>query len=351
MKLSKRKARVLSSAIQDWENNALITPEQAKQLRRSYQIVGFDWRLLAVYSFWIAITCLIIAVGVLLADDYLLALLAQIIDTPASVLALLSAGIAAACYIIGTRRRDKYPEKNISNEATFFFGVFMTAVTVAFLRETSGIAHRYDALLLLLLTLVYGVLGIRLSSILIWLFALISFGAWEMVQTYELASPEGYFLGMNQALRFVFVGIAVLAVSRYTERRADYQYLSEPTLFVGLLYLLSTLWLLSIFGNYADATEWADVPQFHLLPWSILAGLVCLGVIYLGIRFDNPLCRSFGITFLLINLYTRYFEYFWESMHKTIFFAILALSFWVLGTKAEKLWQLGRQLQSESQKH
>lgn len=351
MKLSKRKARVLRSAIDDWEKGTLITPEQAQQLRQSYQIVGFDWRLLAVYSFWIAISCLIIAVGVLLADDYLLALLAQIIDTPASVLALLSAIIAATCYILGTRRREQSPEKNISNEATFFFGVFMTAVTAAFLRETSWIGYRYDAQLLLLLTLIYGILGIRLNSILIWLFALISFAAWEVVQTYELASPEGYFLGMNQALRFVFVGIAVLAVSRFTERRARYQYLSEPTLFIGLLYLLSALWLLSIFGNYADATAWADVPQVTLLPWSILAALVCFGVIYLGIRYDNTLCRSFGITFLLINLYTRFFEYFWDSMHKTIFFAILALSFWLIGTKAEKLWQLGQQRLSNQQRH
>jgi hypothetical protein len=50
--------------------------------------------------------------------------------------------------------------------------------------------------------------------------------------------------------------------------------------------------------------------------------------------------RGFGITFIFINLYTRFFEYFWEGTHKAIFFAILAISFWYLGSRAEKIWHL-----------
>jgi hypothetical protein len=50
--------------------------------------------------------------------------------------------------------------------------------------------------------------------------------------------------------------------------------------------------------------------------------------------------RGFGLTFIFINLYTRFFEYFWEGTHKAIFFAILALSFWYLGSRAEKIWHL-----------
>ena len=40
--------------------------------------------------------------------------------------------------------------------------------------------------------------------------------------------------------------------------------------------------------------------------------------------------RKFGVTFLFINLYTKYFEFFWGVAHKAIFFTILALSFWVV---------------------
>jgi hypothetical protein len=50
--------------------------------------------------------------------------------------------------------------------------------------------------------------------------------------------------------------------------------------------------------------------------------------------------RGFGLTFLFINLYTRYFEYFWNTLHKAIFFALLAISFWFIGSRAEKIWNI-----------
>jgi len=341
MKLSKQKAKVLNSAIQNWEKEQLISDEQAEQLRHSYQVVGFDWKLLAVYSFWIAISCFIISIGILLADDYLMDLLAQIIDTPASILSAISAAIAVLFYRTGIRRRKKSPEKNISNEATFFFGILMTAVSGGFLSETTLLSTTHDAFFLLFLTSIYAVLGLRLSSVLIWLFALFGFGAWVLSQTSYLADPSGYFLGMNLPLRFVFVGLFITSLSLAASQREQYRHLKEPTLFVGLLYFLTALWLLSIFGNYEDLASWTKVRQIELLHWSLIAGTACLTTLYIGIKSDNTLCRSFGITFLLINLYTRYFEYFWESFHKTIFFAVLALTFWLIGSHAEKLWQIG----------
>ncbi|MFX7965213.1 DUF2157 domain-containing protein, partial [Acinetobacter baumannii] len=79
---------------------------------------------------------------------------------------------------------------------------------------------------------------------------------------------------------------------------------------------------------------------FH---WSLLFGLAALAAIWLGLKHDDAMLRGFGLTFLGINLYTRLFEFFWDSMPKTIFFALLGLSLWALGHYAEKIWQLGRQ--------
>ena len=350
MKLSKRKAQVLKSAIDTWEREASLTKEQADHPRQSYQIVGFDWKLLAVYSFWTAICCFIISIGVLLADDYLLDLLAKIFDAPAGVLSILTATIAALLYVAGIRRRQKHPNKTISNEATFFFGVLMTAVSVGFFGETTLYGSTHDALLLLLLTLIYGGLGLRLPSVLIWLFALFTFGCWVLAETSYLSDSGNYFWGMNHPLRFVFVGIGITALSLAFQRYPKQQHLQEPTRFVGLLYLFLSLWLLSVFGNFGDINAWSQVKQIELLHWSALAVVCCMVAIFIGIKFNDTLSRSFGITFLLINFYTRYFEYFWNSSHKTIFFAVLALSFWALGSRAEKLWRVGDKPSSTSVK-
>jgi len=51
-----------------------------------------------------------------------------------------------------------------------------------------------------------------------------------------------------------------------------------------------------------------------------------------------------GLVFFLVNIYTRYFEYFWDRTNKGIFFAILALSFWFVGKKAEQLRNRGNSI-------
>ena len=362
MKINKRQAKTLNEAITQWEKDNRIDQDTAESLRNSYEVVGFDWKLLAVYSFWIAITCFVISIGVLLADDYLMALLASLIDTPASVLAVISAGLAVASFAFGVRRRRRYPEKYFSNEAMYFFGVLWTAVSVGFLRETASFEDTHIALFLFGLTVIYGVIGFRLSSMLVWIFALLSFAAWGLEQSSYFAGTSDYFLGLNMAWRLVIIGLIVLATAwlfaKNKGKQADlaagtpvatnrFAYLQEPTRFIGLFYLLFALWLVSLFGNHSNAATWSKVSQISFLPWAILSGSVCLGLLYHGIKHADKLTRSFGITFLLINLYTRYFEYFWDAMHKTVFFALLALSFWLIGTKAEKLWQLSHIKENE----
>ncbi|MGF1735039.1 hypothetical protein [Photobacterium satsumensis] len=365
MKINKRQAKTLNEAITQWEKDDQITADTAKSLRNSYEVVGFDWKLLAVYSFWIAITCFIISIGILLADDYLMALLATLIDTPASVLSVISAMLAAASFTFGIKRRRRYPEKYFSNEAMYFFGVLWTAVSVGFLRETVWFSEFHDAIYLLILTLVYGAIGFRLSSMLVWIFALLSFAGWGLEQSSYFAEPSGYFLGLNMPWRLVVIGLFVLAIAWWFGHKqstvADaggnqaetlspankFVYLQDPTRFIGLFYLMFALWLVSLVGNHTSASTWSKVSQVSFLPWAVLSGLVCVGLLYHGIKHADKLTRGFGITFLLINLYTRYFEYFWDAMHKTVFFALLALSFWLIGTKAEKLWQLSHIKENE----
>jgi hypothetical protein len=107
-----------------------------------------------------------------------------------------------------------------------------------------------------------------------------------------------------------------------------------------LLYLFIALWILSIFGNYGDASSWRSVRQIELFHWGILFALAAIAAIVYGLKRDDYTSRAFGVTFLFINLYTKYFEYFWDATHKAVFFLILAVSFWMLGSRAEKIWNL-----------
>lgn len=341
MKVNKRQGQFLKDTINQWQQQQLIDAQQAQQLRHSYDVISFDWKLLAVYSFWVAIACFILSVILLIADDYLISLIAKIINTPASILAFFSAMIAAGLFYFGVRRRQRYPQKTVSNEAIFFFGVLITAITSVFLSHTAIALHWRESIFILLPTLIYLIVGIQLYSVLVWLFALIGIGLWVLTETSYLAQNHYLFWGMNIPLRFTIVGILIISASVALKRHSRLFFLQEATLFMGLMYFFNALWMLTIFGNYDSLSAWSHIKQIELWGWSVAMLLVTLSAIYYGIKNNNSLIRAFGIIFLLLCLYSRYFEFFWGTLHKAIFFAVLALSFWIIGSRAEKIWQLG----------
>ncbi|MCD9516139.1 hypothetical protein [Photobacterium carnosum] len=341
IKVNKRQEQLLNDTIAQWQQQQLIDTQQAQQLRQSYHVISFDWKLLAVYSFWAAIACFILSVILLVADDYLIALISHLIDTPASVLTILSAIIAGLFFYFGVKRRQRYPEKTVSNEAIFFFGVLITAVASGFLSHTTLALHWRESLFIIIPTVIYLIIGIQLRSVLVWLFALLGVGLWVLTETSYLAHDHYLFWGMNIPLRFTVIGLLIVGLSSIFKPNSRFYFTKEATQFIGLIYFFTALWMLTIFGNYDSLRAWSNIKQIELWGWSVAMLLITLSAIFYGIKYNDPLVRAFGIIFLLLCLYSRYFEFFWDTLHKALFFAILALSFWIIGGRAEKIWQLG----------
>jgi hypothetical protein len=201
--------------------------------------------------------------------------------------------------------------------------------------------EEHFSLMLLLAALSYGVLGIWFPSTLVWVFALLSLGGWLGLKTGYLSGWGAYYLGMSYPLQFFFFGTAVAVIGpALLKNWPSTQGLQRATRAVGLLYLFIALWLLSIFGNYMDGSVWFGARRAELLLWSLLFAGAAIAAIVHGVKYDDGMSRGFGLTFVFINLYTRYFEYFWHSLPKALFFGLLAISFWVIGKYAESLWQL-----------
>jgi len=341
MQVSKKEGRILDKAIQSWLEEDVISEAEGHKLKASYDVTSFDWMRVAKYSFWVAISCVLISVSSALADKWLMALFARLFNAPDSIKCIAFAILAGGLYFLGIRRKQAHPSKVYSNEAILFLGVVATAVAIAFLGKAIDTGSGHFSLLLLLAAIVYGALGLWFPSKLVWLFSLLSLGSWFGAETGYVSGWGAYYLGMNYPLRFVLFGLVLLTLGSYVfkEWQARRDFLA-PTKAVGLLYLFVALWILSIFGNYGDPDAWQRAKQIELFHWSILFAAAAMGAIVHGVKYDDGMTRGFGLTFIFINLYTRFFEFFWNGMHKALFFALLALSFWYLGTKAEKIWQL-----------
>ena len=92
---------------------------------------------------------------------------------------------------------------------------------------------------------------------------------------------------------------------------------------VGLLYINLSLWIMSIFGNYGDIDIWSEASQWELLIFSVIWGLADVAIFLIGSRSRNRMFTGYAIVFLILNLYTRYFEWFWDDMRKSLFFIVL----------------------------
>jgi hypothetical protein len=340
LNLDKQESEFLNRVIAHWEKEQLVSPEQAITLRQSAEVRGFDWMRLAKYSFWIALVCGGIAVGSLIISDKVLDWIKSLYDTPDIIISIGSAIIAVACFYFGRRRQKLFPERVFSNEATIFTGILFTACCIAYLGKTFDNGSGHYSLLFLLSVFVYGFLGWKLNSRLIWLFALVSLGSWFGTETGYQTRWSYYFLGMNYPLRFVLFGIVLLAACYLLKGKKWIERLWELTYVVGLLYLFISLWLLSIFGNYGQLEQWMQVKQLTLFYWGIISLAIAGAFTLFGLKTKDAIAREFGITFLLIFIYTKYIEYLWGHIPYTLFFAILAASFWFIGRKAEKIWNL-----------
>ncbi len=341
MKLSPKKAFLVRSSLTQWRESGLLTEAQAKTLNDDIQIIPFDWRRLAKYSMWASLVCIVTAIGSILADRALLELLETIFNAPylakCGALALLAAGL----YWWGVTRKLKYPKKVYSNEALLFLGVLATAGSVYSLGRAFDTGSGHFSILLFVSFVIYGLLGLSFKSNLIWIFALASLGSWFGTETGYASGWGAYYLGMNYPLRFILFGGVLVGGTFALQNLAWFKSFFRATLAMGMLYLFIALWILSIFGNYGDMYSWHAVKQIELFHWCLLFGIAAGAAIYHGLKFENGMTKGFGITFLFLNLYTRFFEYFWNGIHKAIFFTILGASFWYLGSKAEKIWNLG----------
>ncbi|MXV50791.1 DUF2157 domain-containing protein [Pedobacter sp. HMF7647] len=340
LNLDKNEANFLDQTIKYWREENLLNGEQVQKLQDSYHVKGFDWKRLAQYSFWIALVCGIVAIASLIIDDTVIRWLKKLYDTPDIIIGILSGGVAAFLFYRGRLLQKHQPQKVFSNEAVVFLAVLFTANFIAFTGKAFDNGSGHFSILFLISVFIYGYLAYSFNSNLIWIFALISLGSWFGTETGYQTDWSYYFLGMNYPLRFVLFGALIVLFSFLMRQFKPLQGFHTLTYLVGMLYLFISLWLLSVFGNFGSIDEWLKIKQIHLFYWAIFSAFVAIGFTLFGLKTKDEIAREFGITFLLINIYTRYFEYFWDNTNKTIFFAILALSFWLIGRKAEKIWNL-----------
>ncbi|MGG5415667.1 DUF2157 domain-containing protein [Edwardsiella tarda] len=343
MNITRKQERIIQQALVHWQQQGQITDSEYMKLVATLNIVAFDWQRLSRYAFWTAIACVLIALAnFFFADRELMNHMIAIFSSSWLIRIGAPLTLAIISYLWGGRRQRREIQWHYSTEAILFLGVTCTALMLWQLGEwlDNGSRHGAPQFLIGCGCVIYGAVAWFGRSGLVWLFFLLALGYWFGAETGYVSGWGAYWLGMNYPIRFVLFGSALLLTCFLLREELVKRRLFTISKAMGLMYLFIALWIMSIFGNY-DLDNSGNVTREALIPWAFLFAVVAGTCIYISLKTDDGMLRGFGLTFLTINLYTRFFEYFWDSLHNVVFFLILAVSLAVVGRYAEKIWHAG----------
>lgn len=334
MKLTNKEASLLDKVIEQWQEQNLVDEPTAKNLKDSYQSDPGDYKTLSFYAFFAAISCALLAFGALVLDEKWIERMRSYFSFSEFTIGALFAGLAVFLVWYIKRRKAKYINAVWANESLGILLGLSTCISITYFGKAISANSDGYYWLILAAGLALGTEAYLIKSKLLWMAMLLALTGWWTSFSYEQGHP--FFLGMNMPLRLL-VWSAVLVIVFYVLRRRPWmEAFSEVSYFVIWIMLLSAAWGVSVFGNY-DMEKWFTLRQFSVLPWAIGYTLLLAGLLFYAIKQKNKSLRDIVLLFLILNIYTRYFEYFWDVTNKGIFFTILALSFWLVGRKLEQI--------------
>lgn len=336
LEVDKKEAYLLQKAVRQWESDSLITQEQASRLKDTWKVREADWQMVTLYIFIAAISCGLMAFGSLVLDEKWIEVLRLKFSLTDGIISLLFAALTVFLCFHGYRRQQKHPDYSLNREVFWLLPILSVGVSVVYLGKTLGYLNGNYGAFWMLATITYGILGILLSSRLLWTATLICLIPAYVNLTYYMSADRSYFLGMNLPCRTILLAFIMIGFHQLFHNYRLYKPVRGITWTGSWLLLLLSGWMISIFGNSATWEEWQHVRQVQLLWWVAAFTILCVLVLIWGIKTQDAMVRDMAVLFLLLDLYTRYFEYLWDRTHKGVFFTILALSFWWLGKLLEK---------------
>jgi hypothetical protein len=317
----------------DWRHEGLIDPELSELLLSRFETGP---RLLSTALRWLGVFAL------LLFGSSILGLIGTVIGTASLMVApLLLAAIVVVAWRFGVRMatdpEQRYPTTGAILLTAGLICVFGALSLAFFAYGGADFEPVYPAFMLITAAAAIATAyryGLRWPLTLGLLLVFHALGNWH-----GYAGHGAYWLGIRDERVTAAASLLALGLGLWHEYRWEGEtqgrWLGFGHLYVifGLLYLNVCAWFLSLFPGG--------------LSWVLVFSALGIAQLVAGARLRDPRLVGFGIVFLSIDLYTRFFERFWNSLSKAEFFLLAGLIAVVAGALME-LKSRGERLDSDA---
>ncbi len=333
--MSKPISEVMAQESADWYHRGFISAETSERLAARYDR---EMSALSVIGRWLGIFAVLLLCGSVLA---LIAISGNVIVTGIFLL-LFAIGFWVVGIRMATGKDNRFPVTGSALVTVSFMALFGTLMAFsAALDELWNplFLERYVSLYLLIVAFcaiitayLYGLRWPLFLGVLLIFHAAGSYG-WY-------GGSGSYFFTISHPPSMA--GIAAVTVlcglmhrNLEADRLSRYAGFGQIMILLGLVYLNCSLWFMSIgaSGDYATAANW----RVERLFWLLLFTGSCIGQLVIGAFLADRTFLGFGIVFLSIDLYTQFFERFWDKLSAATFFVVVGIIAMALGYLFETL--------------
>jgi hypothetical protein len=154
------------------------------------------------------------------------------------------------------------------------------------------------------------ILAYALKNRLVLIHASVCFFVYFGGETGYMSGWGAYWLAMTYPVRFLVAGVGFLGIAwlHATQLRGEYQSFSRVYGHLGLLIIHLSLWFLAVFGYFEKEVRWEGASG-QRIAFSALWAAVSLASIWLSGTTGQRILRAYGLTFIVINVYTFYFQF------------------------------------------
>lgn len=288
---------MLRQDVSTWFADGIVDEATLRILQDRYESRRFGWMGVIKY---VGIT------GGLLAFFGVVGMITALTKSGAFAAVVLG-GVGGGVTYWGMRlagdSRDRYV---VSSKMVLTLGVVLWVGAIGLLVDATGLKDEAALLATGLVSLPIGFL-LAYRSRNQYLLVVVLLGLFHWIGSWnEMWGRSTYAFSVQDPRLMSLAALAAVVVGVYHEARLYPKtgrfYLAWESL--GLLYLNMSLLILSIWSHHETAT----------ITWILVLTAVTVAQVVLGAAWQNGLFRGFGITFFVINAFTRYHEAFWGQL-------------------------------------